>query len=160
MSIWVMVLLVVVGLAIILLEPFVPSGGVLGLLGGGSMIAGIAMAYYYQGGVLGTIFLVACVILVPTILILGFRAFPGSFMGKRLIMDQQLKAEQGYQSADPELAALQGQVGEAITMLRPSGTARFGTKRVSVVTDGDLIEKGEKIRVLKVEGSRIVVERA
>ena len=47
--------------------------------------------------------------------------------------------------------------GEALTMLRPSGMAKFDGKKYSVVTSGELVEKGTVVRVVKVEGSRVVV---
>jgi membrane-bound serine protease (ClpP class) len=44
-------------------------------------------------------------------------------------------------------------------MLRPAGTAEFGSERLDVVTSGDLVPKGARIRVVRVEGGRVVVER-
>ncbi len=53
-----------------------------------------------------------------------------------------------------------GEEGEAISSLRPSGMVRFGDRRIEVVTPGKWIEPGTKVRVLRVEGSKIVVEAA
>ncbi len=50
-----------------------------------------------------------------------------------------------------------GATGEALTMLRPAGTAQFGEELVDVVSDGRLIEKGTPVRIEKIEGSRVVV---
>ena len=47
--------------------------------------------------------------------------------------------------------------GVAITQLRPSGTAFINGKRVDVVTEGGLIEQGASIKVVAVEGLRVVV---
>ena len=54
----------------------------------------------------------------------------------------------------PELV---GQSGTALTQLRPSGTALLHGKRVDVVTEGGLIEKGADVKVVAVEGLRVVV---
>ncbi len=56
--------------------------------------------------------------------------------------------------AKPEL--LNG-TGTALTQLRPSGIADINGQRVDVVTEGDLIERGAQIKVVAVEGARIVV---
>jgi membrane-bound serine protease (ClpP class) len=48
--------------------------------------------------------------------------------------------------------------GIASSMLRPSGRAQFGDFMVDVITRGDFVEPGTRIRVLAVEGARIVVE--
>jgi membrane-bound serine protease (ClpP class) len=59
----------------------------------------------------------------------------------------------GVEAADH----LVGRSGVATTDLRPSGTARFGDERRSVVADGPAIEAGQAIVVTAVEGYRIVV---
>lgn len=52
-----------------------------------------------------------------------------------------------------------GESGVALSILRPSGNARFGESIVDVITRGEFIEPTSPIRVLAVEGSRIVVGR-
>jgi len=52
-----------------------------------------------------------------------------------------------------------GESGVALSILRPSGNARFGDSIVDVITRGEFIEPTSPIRVLAVEGSRIVVAR-
>jgi membrane-bound serine protease (ClpP class) len=47
--------------------------------------------------------------------------------------------------------------GVALTQLRPSGTAKINGQRVDVVTEGALIERGTAVKVVVVEGARIVV---
>jgi len=49
------------------------------------------------------------------------------------------------------------QVGIAQTNLRPSGTAMINGQRVDVVTEGPMIEQGATIKVVAVEGMRVVV---
>jgi membrane-bound serine protease (ClpP class) len=61
-------------------------------------------------------------------------------------------------SAPHKLAA--GSEGVASTMLRPSGKAAFGELSVDVVTEGDFIPPGTPVRVIAVEGSRVIVETA
>lgn len=53
-----------------------------------------------------------------------------------------------------------GTIGVAHTMLRPSGKAIFDGQHCDVVTDGDFLDAGEKVRVVAVDGTRVVVERA
>jgi len=52
-----------------------------------------------------------------------------------------------------------GASGVTLSILRPSGNARFGDRIVDVITRGEFIEPESPIRVLAVEGSRIVVGR-
>lgn len=44
-----------------------------------------------------------------------------------------------------------------MTTLRPSGTAVINGKRVDVVSEGAFIEAGQVIKVVAVEGLRVVV---
>jgi membrane-bound serine protease (ClpP class) len=52
-----------------------------------------------------------------------------------------------------------GESGVALSILRPSGNARFGEEIVDVITRGEYIEPSSPIRVLAIEGSRVVVAR-
>jgi membrane-bound serine protease (ClpP class) len=52
-----------------------------------------------------------------------------------------------------------GESGVALSILRPSGNARFGDAIVDVITRGEFIEPASAIRVLAIEGSRVVVAR-
>jgi membrane-bound serine protease (ClpP class) len=78
----------------------------------------------------------------------------GPFRRRMILTTQSLGTEE---SSQPSFA---GRQGIAASDLRPSGTALFGDDRVSVVTEGEYIEKGTVIRVLRMEGPRIIVERA
>lgn len=49
--------------------------------------------------------------------------------------------------------------GVATSILRPTGNAQFGEVFVDVVTRGEFVESSAALRVLAVEGSRIVVEK-
>ena len=45
----------------------------------------------------------------------------------------------------------------ATTFLRPAGKAEFGERVIDVVTEGDYIEKGSKVKILAIKGNRVVV---
>ena len=55
----------------------------------------------------------------------------------------------------PQLAP--GDLGIADSALRPAGKARFGNRFVDVITDGEFITKGSKVRVVQTSGSRVLV---
>ena len=66
---------------------------------------------------------------------------------------------EGYTSQPEELAGYKGKTGKAITDLRPAGTAMIDDQRVDVVSRGEYIDKGASIRVLAVDGNRVVVKK-
>jgi membrane-bound serine protease (ClpP class) len=56
-----------------------------------------------------------------------------------------------------EKPELLNQTGSALTNLRPAGTAIINDRRVDVVTEGAMIERGTPVKVVAVEGMRVVV---
>ncbi len=64
-------------------------------------------------------------------------------------------------TAPPESAGRQlqvGDAGDAITRLRPAGKARFGDATVDVVAAGEFLDKGARIVIIEINGSRVVVK--
>jgi membrane-bound serine protease (ClpP class) len=53
-----------------------------------------------------------------------------------------------------------GESGTAQSMLRPAGKAEFGGHTVDVITQGDFIDPGSAVRVVALDGLRVVVEKA
>jgi membrane-bound serine protease (ClpP class) len=76
----------------------------------------------------------------------------------RLILSDETSTRQGFIS-NPDYNNLVETEGEAITAMRPAGIALINGKRFDVVTEGDFIEKGSKIKVDRVEGVRIIIKK-
>lgn len=170
---WVSFALLGAGILAIYLEIFVPAAGLIGLAGGGMIVAGVVLGYVYHDPLTGSIVLIVSLVLTPAAVFLGLKAFPNTPMGKRLILssdrsqggdgrsDGDAIADATDSAGDDRYAGLApGSEGEAVTVLRPSGTGRFGRARLSVVTSGEFIERGAPIRVVRVEGNRVVVREA
>lgn len=150
--------LALLGFGAIILEFFVPSAGIIGIVGTGCVVTGIVFTYTNYGLMAGTIFLVACAIIGPFILFTYFKIFPKSFMGKRLILDKKMKREEGFVSGDSDnYKDLLNRTGTAETKLRPIGKAIIENKSYNVTTLGEFINKDSKIIVIQIEGNRIVV---
>lgn len=151
--------LLLLGIAVIILELFIPAFGLIGSVGAAGIIIAIVRAYKIST-LAGTLFLLSAVITVPGIIILFFRIFPSTFMGRRLILRRQFDKEEGFSSYDSDTdEKLVGSKGLATSDLRPAGSAEFGEKKLSVVTSGEYIEKGSPLVIKTVAGSRIVVEK-
>lgn len=167
MPLWGCFALLAGGILAIYLEIFVPAGGLIGLAGAGMTIAGVVLGYVHHDPVTGTIVLFTALVATPTAMVLGLKAFPHTPMGKRMILGVSLGSQEADQVGEQpvgvgseRLPVSPGDEGEAVTVLRPSGTGRFGTRKFSVVTGGEYIERGASIRVTRVEGNRVVVRRA
>ena len=144
------VLLLIAGLVLMLVETVLP-GLIAGLVGFGCMVAGVVISYTRFGPRTGSLvlFIVLCVLLIAGLLWIRF--FPHSRLGQAFV-SRRTVGELGVER--PELV---NQTGTAVTILRPSGTAMINGQRVDVVTEGPLIERGTVVKVIAVEGLRVVV---
>lgn len=66
----------------------------------------------------------------------------------------------GDPEGDQKLASLLGRTVRAATVLRPSGAVEVEGERFDVVTNGEFVEAGELVKVVAVQGQRVIVERA
>lgn len=148
------IVLVIVGFLMIAAEVFVP-GMVLGVLGGLSLAACVALCYAAYGPLRGTMAFAALAVVLIAGFFLWLNYFPGSRFGKKFLLKKSLPPENS--SAAPWIL---GATGEALTPLRPAGTALIAGRRVDVVAESGLIEPGQKIEVVLQEGLRIVVREA
>lgn len=134
------------GLAFIIAEVFLP-GGFLGVIGTIALAVSIYFGFshsFWLGGVLLVIALVG----IPLAFYWGL---------KRLKLSSALKTEEGFRSPSPQLEKLVGKEGISYTPLRPAGTAVIEGKKIDVVTEGGMIDKDTSIKVIKVEGVRVIV---
>ena len=148
---WIISLLVA-GFLLIVLEMFLP-GLIIGLCGGICLIIAVIMTYISYGMQTGTWTLVGVIIGGLLFIIFWMKNFSRLALGQRLILNQSIE---GTTPADLS-HELKGTEGVAFTSLRPSGTALIQGKRYDVVTEGGWIESGQKLKVVEIEGSRIIV---
>ncbi len=148
-------LLFIVAVVFIYIELFLP-GGVFGLAGVVAFVVSIGLAFKLYGVSWG-FSIAAAELLAATILILiGLRRFPQSRAGKLLILGRSLDKKDGF-SGTMNAEEYVGAEGKTVTHLRPAGIARIDSERMDVVTEGSFIDKGKKVKVVTVEGNRIVV---
>jgi membrane-bound serine protease (ClpP class) len=159
MPVWLPFALITVGVAAILLELFVPAFGIIGIAGAGCLVAAVVLAYRNMGATMGTVILISTLVATPLLVFAGLKLFPRTFVGKWLILRDAQTGEYRA-STEGKYADLAGREGMTLTDLRPSGTARIGERKLSVVTEGEYIGTGESVKVIAVEGSRVVVKRA
>jgi len=91
-------------------------------------------------------------------LVLLFRLMTKTKFWKKLATPDVQDHERGYDTS-LGLEDMVGQEGLADTDLRPSGWVTAGDKRIFVVSDGTFIEDGEKVKIITVDGNRVVVRK-
>ena len=162
---WEELLLVSLGLLLLAIEIFVTPGfGVTGALGIAALLGGLGLSLVGAGAtwpaVLIAVGRVAASLLVALAVSLAvLRFLPRLPFGRRLVLETELTARGGFASAPEADRAWLGKRGTAASTLRPAGIADIEGERVDVVSDGEFIETGEPITVVRVDGNRIVVRR-
>jgi membrane-bound serine protease (ClpP class) len=160
------ILLFVLGLVLLVLEIFViPGFGIAGIGGILLIITSLFLALidtkmpYIDFSLISTAIIQLSVALAGSIglMFLLAKFLPKSTLFNTLVLAESESADKGFVSY-PSVKELIGTEGVALTTLRPAGTAEFNGQRVDVVADWDYVEKGSKIKVLKVEGIKVVVE--
>lgn len=133
----------------------VPGFGVGGILGLTSLLAGTGSAWILLGPAWGALVVVATTSLSTGLFIAAMKT---GVLRRRLVLDDNLARGHGTQSA--ELRGLVGAPGLAHTDLRPAGIADIEGKRVDVVSEGGFLERGTRLKVVAVDGPRVIVARA
>ena len=156
----------IVGIVLLLLEVFViPGFGVAGILGiifvVGSLFFSLLpdLSYVSASDISFAIIQFSISLVVSVIgLFLLAKYLPKSRVFQKFILSESETTEGGFVSSKAD-NLLVGKEGVSLTILRPSGIAEIDSKRVDVVSTGEFIEPQVKIKIIKIEGSKIVVER-
>lgn len=155
---WGAILLFLLGIILLAVEVIMPGFGLPGI--GGMISIAISIIIAAPNWEAGLISLVLAIVGTIILLLISFKFMKKRKVWERLVLGLNFKKEDGYISQSQDLSKFLGKKGRAFTTLRPAGTAIFedGTK-LDVVTEGDFINKGEKIEIFKVEGIRVVVRK-
>ena len=148
------IILFVLGLGLIILEFFM-AGGIAGSLGGIAIIASLFLA---SGNIvhMGISILIAIIASILAAIIMVKVLGRKMKFFKKMILTDSTSTESGYVSNKTRVD-LVGKVGRTITALRPAGTVELEDERIDVVSEGSFIEKGKHVKIIKAEGSKIVV---
>jgi membrane-bound serine protease (ClpP class) len=167
------VVIFIIGFTLLFIEVFITPGfGVLGISGIALILVSLLNAMSWQvpgellpsfsgesstlrhaiiklaGGMAGTVALG----------LLAGKYLPKSRVFRPMVLEQQTDRATGFTSAH-DRSELLGKEGIAEMNLHPAGRALFGSDRINVITRGEFIESGSKVRVIEAHGSRIVVEK-
>ena len=162
---WEELLLVGAGVILLAVEVFVTPGfGVTGVLGLAALLGGLGLSLVGAGAtwavILGAIGRVAVSLLLAIAASLAvLRFLPRLPFGRRLVLETELTAREGFASAPETDRAWLGKRGTTASQLRPAGIADIEGERVDVVSDGEFIDAGVPVAVVRVDGNRIVVRR-
>ncbi|HLN63499.1 MAG TPA: NfeD family protein [Symbiobacteriaceae bacterium] len=149
---WLEVGLALLGILLLLIEAFIPGFGVFGVGGIIAMGSSIFLSVPSQQQAFQYLAWTAVAFMLALFGIISGLSRRG--LGKTLTLARH---EKGWVPARADLSHMLGQEGKALTVLRPAGTAQFGQDKVDVVTEGEFVSAGTKVKVIRVDGARVIV---
>lgn len=149
------VALAIAGVLGILFELHVfPGHGISGVLGALALLAAVVLAFGVAFFFIAIQAVSIAIVLSAIFFALSTRLFPESAFFRRITFT----GTQGPEYvASRDLRGLVGHVGVATSLLRPAGVARVDGERIDVLTEGDFLPAGARVRVSRVQGSRVFV---
>jgi membrane-bound ClpP family serine protease len=149
--------LIVIGLLLMAAELFLPTAGIVGVLGIAAVIAGVTIAFNYSS-TQGVVAVIIVVVLVPSVGPLLMHYVPKTALGKRFFLaGPEEDATIAQMPVNLELEQLRGRYGKTLSPLRPSGAAEIDGRRVDVLSEGTMIEAGRWVKVIDVKAGRVIV---
>jgi membrane-bound serine protease (ClpP class) len=151
------IILFAIGLLLLLAEIFfIPGFGLAGIGGIAAILASIFLTF---GNIIQATY---SILIALSISVIGFflliKYIPSTRTWRKFVLSTEQKKELGYTVGTKDLKRLIGNKGIAITALRPSGIAEVNGKKLNVLTRGEYVDANTKIKIISVEGNKIVVE--
>lgn len=148
-----LVLCMLVGVGLLAAEIFMPGFGLAGISGIVLLGAGIAITWTTYGAAAGLIVTLAALVLIGISVSVSIRsASKGKIAKSALFLNTEVPPQE-----HEELESFRGKRGVTLTPLNPVGIADFDGVRLNVSSEGGYMEKGKKVRVIQIEGTRIIV---
>jgi len=155
-----------IGIAVVIffIEIFVPSGGLLALLGGLAIIASL-IAFFMHDVNTGLIATGIYIVFGPIVAWIAFKAWAASPLATRMILGEvdgggefaKQESEAQRRERLDELQSLIGAQGETITVLRPIGVVRINNQRYDAMSESGVIPENKPIEVVQIYDNQIKV---
>lgn len=152
------IILAALGIAVIIVELFIPSAGLLGIVAGILLVSGIISAFLHSLEA-GAALLLLLVLLLPVMFVALVKVWPSTPIGRRILLGR-MRAEEVVLTGEhyDGLKELIGETGVAKTKMLPSGIVAINGKTYDAVSEGFAIEPGQAVKVTAVRTNRIFVQ--
>jgi len=143
--------LLVVGIIFLLLEMWLP---------GVEFFAAIGIIALVVSAVLAVMFVPNGWFIVAGqgIIVAGFILHMFRFMRKKQLQGKLILSETLEMPPVDDLSRFMGHEGKTVTFLKPSGEVDFNGVRVQASSNGPIIERDKKVRVIETQSNHIIVK--
>ncbi|MEZ6094259.1 MAG: NfeD family protein [Pirellulaceae bacterium] len=147
-----------VGLLIVVVELFVPSAGILGVLASVFLISSVIVGFV-DSMQTGAIVLLILLVSLPLMFLALVKIWPYTPLGRRILAKPATRDEIMPRDEYTEhIQHLVGKVGRAKTKMLPSGIVIIDDRQHDAVSDGFAIEPGDPVKVVAVKFNRIYIQ--
>lgn len=151
-------ILYLLGGLVLVAELFIPSSGILLVLGLALFGWGLFEAFAISWG-FGVMNSVMLMIVLPTAFVVGIRNWHRTFVGRRISPPNPKLTDEDRLPVS-SLSELIGCTGQAITVLRPVGTCEFAGKRLECKAEAGFIPAGVPVEAVGLSDRTVLVRAA
>ena len=142
------------GVVLLLAEMFLP-GMVAGVLGVVCLLGAAVVGFAEFGPKTGSLILMAELLAGTILTLLWMRYFPKTPLGKKYVLDSSTISH-----APVTARGWVGREGVALSDLRPAGSARVQDEKIDVISTGEHVGAGPRIKIVRVDGPSVFVRPA
>lgn len=146
-------LLLAAGIFVVVVEMFIPSAGILGIVAATLLLAGVVVAFLHSL-LFGLGVLTGTSLAMPFLFWLLVKVWPHTPLGKAILMSDTMEDVVPESTTE----SLVGLVGVAKTKMLPSGIVEIDGKQHDAVSEGFAISPGDTVKVVSSRGNRVYVE--
>lgn len=155
------IILLCIGLALLGIEFFIPSGGMIGIISVICIVASIFFAYrgWYETSPRAFYAFVGFVVMMIPITVVGtLWIMPRTKLGKQVLLEAPtLEDVTPFSEEQAKLEKLIGKPGTTVTMLNPGGMVEVNGERFHCESPGLILDPNSEVEVIAVSGNRLVV---
>ena len=168
---------------LVLVELFIPTGGILGLVAAGSAIGSVT-AFFVYDTTFGTVALIIYLVLIPLLLWFFFKVWVNSPIARQFVLGATADGDAALQTSGEagddrgpdedghyhstmaraartrDLRSLIGAEGETVTQLRPIGVVKIDGRRIDAMAENGLIDSGVPVVVTDAYDNQLKVRPA
>lgn len=145
----------ILGLVLVIFEMFHPGLSFPGILGGILIVVGVVLTAKTLMDVFILIILVLAVLAIALTIVL--HSATRGHLSRVLVLSDSLDKEVKNTFND-DMEYFLGTEGITLTPLRPAGSTDFNGVRLDVISDGEFIEKGRQVKIVRMQDGKFVVQ--
>lgn len=149
-------LFLALGLGLLIVEVFIPSGGLIGVCSAACLMLCLWYAFS-QSLAMGAAFMLIDLVALPLTAMGAFSLWSRTRLGRRFFLQPPAPEEIEVSHADHHLEPLVDQLGRALTPLRPCGHIEVDGRRADALAEGGFVPGGCTVRVLRIRSGQLIV---